>query len=145
MTTIYQLLERDHTKAKQVLREFVRGEGSPESLKKELTQLRLELELHMQYEEKEFYPVYLENIGDKDQVRDAQKEHAEARELMVKLAEGEIGSEAWRHTAEELLKALEHHIKDEEEKMFPKAREVFNSSEAQTMAEHYEQMKASVA
>lgn len=145
MTTIYQLLEEDHKKAKAVLRGFAQGEGSPATLKKELTQLRLELELHMQYEEKEFYPVYLDTIGDKAQVQDAQKEHAEARELMIKLAEGEIGSADWRHTAEKLLKALEHHIKDEEEEMFPKARETFKTSEAQTMAEHYEQMKESVA
>ena len=111
------LLDDDHNEA---IRLFERFKAAHQGNTQELitSQLRQALLVHMQIEEEIFYPAYQKATGDTESLEDARKEHAEARELLAKL-------DANRQDARlmlELEDAILHHVNDEREKMFPKAR-----------------------
>jgi iron-sulfur cluster repair protein YtfE (RIC family) len=111
------LLDEDHNEA---IRLFERFKSARQGNTQELitSQLRQALLVHMQIEEEIFYPAYQKATGDNESLEDARKEHSEARELLARL-------DANRQDARlmlELEDAILHHVSDEREKMFPKAR-----------------------
>ncbi|MBE7368709.1 hemerythrin domain-containing protein [Ramlibacter pallidus] len=86
------------------------------------SEIRQALLVHMQIEEEIFYPAFQRATGDQELLQDANKEHAEARELLAKIE----GDRQDARLMLELEDAILHHVNDEREKMFPKARATKN-------------------
>lgn len=76
------------------------------------------LTVHMQIEEEIFYPAFQRATGDEALLKDARREHQEARELLAKIE----GDRKNARLMLDLEDAVLHHVNDEREKMFPKAR-----------------------
>lgn len=111
------LLDEDHN---EVIRMFEQYKAAHDARRQQLlaSQIAQALVVHMQIEEEIFYPAFQRAAGDQELLKDAQKEHNEARELLSRI-------EADRQNAKlmlELEDAILHHVNDEREKMFPKAR-----------------------
>jgi hypothetical protein len=76
----------------------------------------------MSAEESELYPVLRQAIEDGlSLMRDAEKEHSEARGLLAELARLEEGTFEMDAKVATLRGAIAHHVKDEEDEIFPKA------------------------
>lgn len=86
------------------------------------SEIRQALLVHMQIEEEIFYPAFQRATGDQELLQDANKEHAEARELLAKIE----GDRQDARLMLELEDAILHHVNDEREKMFSKARATKN-------------------
>ena len=130
------LLDEDHNEAIRLFEQF---KAAHDANRQEMlsAQLRQELLVHMQVEEEIFYPAYQAATGDNEVLEDSRKEHKEARELIAKL-------ENARHDAKlmlELEDAILHHVNDEREKMFPKARKA-NGMDLDALGEQLEARKA---
>jgi Hemerythrin HHE cation binding domain len=111
------LLDDDHNQAMRLFEQHKAAHQPNEKLVL-ARQLCQELRVHMQIEEEIFYPAFQRATGDQELLKDANKEHQQARELLSKIA-------ADRQNAKlmlELEDAILHHVNDEREKMFPKAR-----------------------
>jgi hemerythrin-like domain-containing protein len=81
-----------------------------------------QLSAHMAAEERELYPVLRRAIDNGPALMsDAEKEHSEARGLLMELSSLEEGSFAMDAKVATLRGAIAHHVKDEEEEIFPKA------------------------
>lgn len=111
------LLDEDHN---EVIRMFEQYKAAHDARRQQLlaSQIAQALAVHMQIEEEIFYPAYQRATGDQEVLKDGLQEHKEARELLSKI-------EADRQNAKlmlELEDAILHHVNDEREKMFPKAR-----------------------
>ena len=111
------LLDEDHN---EVIRMFEQYKAAHDARRQQLlaSQIAQALVVHMQIEEEIFYPAYQRATGDQEVLKDGLQEHKEARELLSKI-------EADRQNAKlmlELEDAILHHVNDEREKMFPKAR-----------------------
>lgn len=72
----------------------------------------------MQIEEEIFYPAYSKATGDQENLKDGLEEHQEARELIAKLEQAPTDGKLMLELEDGIL----HHVNDEREKMFPKAR-----------------------
>lgn len=119
------LLTADHDKVKQLFREYERLQNIGDiSLKADLAQqICMELEIHTAIEEEIFYPAVRNDTGDEKMVREAIQEHAEAKELIAHL-HGMSGDDPdLDSTMAMLRKAIEHHVQEEEQAMFPQARQ----------------------
>ena len=81
-------------------------------------QISQELLVHMQIEEEIFYPAFQQATGDRELLKDGIEEHQEARELIAKIEDARTD----HRLVLELEDAILHHVNDEREKMFPKAR-----------------------
>lgn len=111
------LLDEDHN---QAMRLFEQYKAAHDSARQKLLarQVCQELLVHMQIEDEIFYPAFLKATGDASLLQEAGREHREAREIIAELdanpADGKLMLE--------LEDAILHHVNDEREKMFPKAR-----------------------
>ncbi|HEY0826233.1 MAG TPA: hemerythrin domain-containing protein [Ramlibacter sp.] len=111
------LLDEDHN---EVIRMFEQYKAAHDARRQQLlaAQISQALVVHMQIEEEIFYPAFQRASGDGELLEDSLREHREARELLSRI-------EADRQNAKlmlELEDAILHHVNDEREKMFPKAR-----------------------
>jgi hypothetical protein len=111
------LLDDDHN---EVFRMFEQHKAAHDGRRQQLlaSQISQALLVHMQIEEEIFYPAFQQATGDQELLKDARKEHQEARELLAKID----GDRQNARLMLELEDAILHHVNDEREKMFPKAR-----------------------
>jgi len=122
---LFELLKRDHRQVEQFMDQLVEGD---EDQRKELfDQLNESLSLHMQLEEKFFYPRIKNAPQLKEQVQDALEEHRETKEFLQKLSKMKFDSEQWLDTLEEMQEGVLHHVEDEEDQIFPQCRDVLNT------------------
>ena len=62
------------------------------------------------------------------------------------MSDGRTGENHWLETAEELIETVEHHLKEEEDKIFADAREVLDKAQIDRLGPlyqtEYEEFKA---
>jgi hypothetical protein len=81
------------------------------------------LTLHSMVEEEIFYPAVREAVKDADDMMDeAVVEHASAKDLIAQLQEMDPEDELYDAKVKVLGEQIEHHVKEEEKEMFPKAK-----------------------
>lgn len=97
----------------------------------------------MMGEERIFYPV-LEKVEElRELISQAHKEHNEAKTLIFKIEGMEERDEEWTPKLRELKQSVDHHIEEEESKVFEKARNILSQKEAEDMAQQYIEFKRS--
>jgi iron-sulfur cluster repair protein YtfE (RIC family) len=111
------LLDDEHN---EVARLFEQYKAAHDASRQKLLarQICQELLVHMQIEEEIFYPAFGKATGDAALLQDSRREHQEARDLIAKLEQKPADAKLML----ELEDAILHHVNDEREKMFPKAR-----------------------
>jgi hemerythrin superfamily protein len=135
-----EVLKEDHQKVKGLFQEV--RQATDQSKRKELfNKIDTELEIHAHIEETVFYPAIEEHEEFKDMVAEALKEHQEAKTLLDELEGFETESPDFGSKLEELIEAVEHHVKEEEGEMFPKIREVFDEDELEQVGQDLESAK----
>ena len=111
------LLDDDHN---ATIRLFEQYKAAHDARRRQLlaSEIRQALLVHMQIEEEIFYPAFGRATGDQALLQDAKREHQEARELLARIDQDRQDARLML----ELEDAILHHVNDEREKMFPKAR-----------------------
>jgi hemerythrin superfamily protein len=118
-----ELLTADHEAVKQLFTQFEElTEDEDEQKAALVARICGELTVHAQVEEELFYPAMREAIDDDDMMDEADIEHASARELIAQLGDLEPGDDHYDARVTVLREYVEHHVKEEEGEMFPRAR-----------------------
>ncbi|GGO92034.1 hypothetical protein GCM10011584_27520 [Nocardioides phosphati] len=112
MNDVVELIMKDH---REVERLFEQLRTDPASRPGALPVLTTLLFAHSRAEESEVYPVVADEVGASDHVEHSQEEHVEADELLAKLADTDPESPEFLTALEEVVKAVSHHIEEEEE------------------------------
>src|SRR4051794_41011601 len=121
------LLDADHREVKKLFKQF---EELSSSRSKRAVQQRREiaeeicqqLTVHAQIEEEIFYPALRNAIKDTDVLAEAEVEHASAKELIAQIQGGALEDEAFDARVTVLGEYIDHHVKEERNEIFPKAR-----------------------
>ena len=119
------LLTSDHQKVKKLFKEFekLKGDDSQDDRKFDIVEeICLELKMHAQVEEEIFYPAMRAAIDDKMLMDEADVEHAAAKNLISQLEAMEPGDDHYDAIVTVLHEEIDHHVKEEEKKMVPKAK-----------------------
>lgn len=115
------LLKKDHDTVKELFGEFMNAEDL--STRKRICEQTLkELRIHAIIEEEIFYPAFRGKL-EKDIMNEADEEHHVAKLLVAELAQMKGTEDHFKSKYHVLSENIRHHIKEEEEKMFPKARD----------------------
>lgn len=142
---IYEALIEDHNKVKDLLARLVAlNEGDEEERKSLIEQIRDELVPHARAEEAVFYNSIRAINTAQDLVWHGYEEHMEAEALLRTLQAADKIDADSKKIAKKLKDAVEHHIKEEEERIIPVAQQLFTDQEAEVMAEAFEEMKPDV-
>jgi hemerythrin-like domain-containing protein len=85
-------------------------------------QICMELTVHAQIEEEIFYPAVREAIKETDLLDEAEVEHQSAKELMAQIEAGTEADDMFDAKVKVLGEYVDHHIKEEKNELFAKAR-----------------------
>jgi hemerythrin superfamily protein len=115
------LLRADH---KLVAGLFADYEKTRSSAKKKqlVAKICTELSVHAQVEEEIFYPAVKLALKDKELVPEATVEHATVKDLIAQIEGVEPDGEMFDAKVKVLAEYVKHHVKEEHDEMFPKAR-----------------------
>jgi hemerythrin-like domain-containing protein len=143
---IYETLKKDHDEVREMLTQLIGlGAEAPAEVRNGLiAEIRDALVPHSRAEEAVFYNSLRAVEKAAGLVMHGYQEHLEAEGLLRALqVTGKIDA-GWLATAEKLKAALEHHIAEEEGKIFTAARQVFTTEEAEMMGEAFEKLKPEI-
>jgi hemerythrin superfamily protein len=134
------LLLEDHKLLRKLSKEFSETtEEDIETRKKMLKRLEAELKAHTTIEEELFYPAFLdasEDIEDARMVAEGIEEHRAAdAKVIPDLHKSNPSMIAYSGQAKVLKDYLFHHLKEEEEEMFPKVRKLIDAKELSVLGE----------
>lgn len=133
-----ELLDADHIATKHLFVEYARlafaGAGtearaggraasrSPDGRAALARKICSELTVHAQIEEEIFYPALRDVIDVPELIDEAQAEHQQAKELIARIEALPDGDGAMDDLVSSLARAVENHVKEERDLLFPKAR-----------------------
>jgi hemerythrin-like domain-containing protein len=114
------LLMEDHEYVKKAFRAFEKmdEEDQPALVK----QVCAALKVHTKIEEEIFYPAVRRAIKDEDLMNEAEVEHDSAKSLIKQLERMKPSDPKFAATFTVLGEYVNHHVKEEEEEMFPTVR-----------------------
>lgn len=117
------LLKQDHRTVSALFEEFEKADEEEQStIAQRVCQL---LTVHATIEEELLYPAAKEAFEDEendDLVKEAEVEHGSAKELIAKIEGMTSDDEHFKATVKVLGEYLKHHVKEEENELFPELR-----------------------
>ncbi len=121
------LLDADHKEVKAMFKEYDSlSESKARSAmarKQELSQKICEaLKVHATIEEEIFYPAVRAAIKDQDIMDEADVEHAGAKDLIAQIEGHQCTEDKFDAKVKVLGEYIDHHVKEERNEIFPKAR-----------------------
>src|SRR3569623_1956438 len=118
------LLTEDHKKVFLLFKDFekLKEEEDEERRQQRVTMICAELTIHAQIEEEIFYPAARDAVDDEDLLDEAEVEHASAKSLIAQLSSMEPGDELYAAKETVLGEYVNHHVKEEQDELFPKVR-----------------------
>ncbi len=122
-----ELLKADHDVVRKLFQDVKESDDAkhPALFKK----IKAELDVHAHIEETIFYPK-LRQDGDKelvDIVLEGIEEHRQMKMFLRQIADLTDGSEQFEPKLKVLMEDTDHHVKEEEDEMFPMVKEQFES------------------
>jgi hemerythrin superfamily protein len=126
------MLTADHKKVKRLFADFdkLKDAGSDEDKASIVDQICNELKIHTELEEEIFYPAVRKAIDDGDLMDEALVEHAGAKDLIAQLEDASPEDDLYDAKVTVLGEQIDHHVKEEEGNMFPKAKKAKVDTEA---------------
>ena len=139
------LLKKDHEKVRGLLSQLERAaERNTAKAEQLLAQIDREVKIHSQIEEEIFYPAFRDAAqarDDRELYFEAKEEHHVVDMVMPEVRQTDSEAEEFAAKAKVLKELMEHHAKEEEKSMFPKARKLFDRAELRDLGERLKERK----
>jgi hemerythrin-like domain-containing protein len=121
------LLDADHKAVKKLFKEYEELTGSKSkkaaTRKEEIaTEICQQLTVHAQIEEEIFYPALRAALPDGDLIDEAEVEHQTAKDLIAQIESRSDSDEKIDAKVKVLGEYIDHHVKEERNEIFVKAR-----------------------
>jgi hemerythrin superfamily protein len=114
-----ELLKQDHREVEEWFDEYNELKEDDNRKGALAEKICLALKVHAQIEEDIFYPQAREATKDNDLIDEAAVEHATVKHLIGEIEGMEVGEELYDAKIRVLGEMVKHHIKEEEEELFP--------------------------
>lgn len=135
---IFEIIREDHDIHRKLLDKLVETSGATATRNRIYAQIKHELKIHADAEERYFYVPLFEADLTQDQARHGVAEHHEIDEIIEMLDKTEMDSPAWLVHAKQLREKVYHHLKDEEQQFFQTAGKVLNENQKINLAKEYQ-------
>ena len=140
--TIIDLIKQDHEKTRSQFEKIMSsGKKEVSGRQKLFTQLEEELQVHMEGEERFFYPALEQHEEARDKTLEAYEEHQVAKTMLGTFKSLAVDDERWRAKLNVLHEVVEHHLQEEEKEIFKLARKALDKNQMQEMAVQFQRHK----
>ena len=119
------LLTRDHTEVHKLFKQYEKladAEADASDRQALAEEICMKLTIHATSEEEIFYPAAREAGVESDLLDEAEVEHASAKDLIAQIRAMTPDQDLYDAKVKVLGEYIDHHVKEEEEEMFPKCR-----------------------
>jgi uncharacterized membrane protein len=125
MANASELIKAEHRKVAQLYQRYQSANGQTQQKKSMVQEICHELELHAKLEEELFYPAVKRTLvaDETDLVKEAIKEHHEMKRALSQLQMSQFAGPDCDRLFREMMSGVQHHVKEEETKMLPKAQQ----------------------
>lgn len=127
---IFERLIQDHDKHRELIAQICETTGDSDDRRSLFEQYRVDANAHAAAEEETLYATIMTMTDTRQDAQHSVKEHADLGMLFVELDEMDMSSSAWLTKFKTLAHDYIHHIDEEEEEKFPKAREAIDVAKA---------------
>ncbi|TDN83034.1 hemerythrin HHE cation binding domain-containing protein [Salegentibacter sp. 24] len=134
---IFEALRQEHEIQRHLVAKLVETHGDTQERKKIFEQLKHELKIHADAEERHFYIPIMKKDLTQEKARHSVAEHHEMDELIEELEDTEMDASNWLKIAKELEHKVIHHLDEEEQEVFQMAGKVLTDKQKTSLAEDY--------
>lgn len=139
--SIYDVIKDDHRKVDELF-EDIRECKDPDDRFALFESLREELLVHTKAEEKVFYSRLKKQLDER--IDDAVEEHNDIEAMLARLQDLEPDSKSFLNGLADLEALFKHHIREEENAIFPRARQVLGEDADNSLARQFQTEKGKV-
>ena len=134
---IFEAIRKDHNVQRDLLDKLVDTSGDTAKRTNLFKELKKELTIHANAEERHFYKPLIPTDMMQEHARHGIAEHHEIDELIAQLEDTEMDSSAWLKIAKNLKEKVEHHLEDEEHTFFQLSGKVLTDKQKIELADKY--------
>ncbi len=124
MTSIYDAITADHDTHRKLLDTIAGTSGDTSERREAWAAFYRDIKSHSAAEEETFYSRLMSKTWGQDAARHSVQEHAEMDEILEELNGMDMSSPGWLARFKTLKHDYEHHMDEEEDEVFARAREV---------------------
>ncbi len=124
MTSIYDAIKADHNEHRKLLDTIAETTGDSKERKDAWQAFFNDVKSHAAAEEETFYSKLMHETWGQDAARHSVSEHKELDDLMEELHSTDMSSPGWLAKFKTLKHDYEHHMEEEEQDVFKRAKEV---------------------
>jgi hemerythrin superfamily protein len=133
-----QLLKTDHKKVEKI---FTDLENKTDDRRALFPELDRELTVHAEIEEKIFYPAAKQAEPTRDLVLESIEEHKQIKMVLADLEQTDMRTAEWGADLKVLKEDVMHHVKEEEDELFPKIQKILSEDQLADLGSRMEEMK----
>ena len=133
-----QLLKTDHKKVEKI---FTDLENKTDDRRALFPELDRELTVHAEIEEKIFYPSARQAEPTRDLVLESIEEHKQIKMVLADLEQTDMRTAEWGADLKVLREDVMHHVKEEEDELFPKIQQILSEDQLADLGSRMEEMK----
>ena len=140
-TDIFERLIEDHDRHRALIDQIKETSGDSEDRRNLFEKFKVDASAHANTEEETLYVTLMANSDTRVDAQHSVKEHADLGMLFVELDDIDMSSPAWLTKFKTLAEDYVHHIDEEEEEKFPKAKEVIGKATAVDLRDEFNARK----
>ncbi|PVA06727.1 hemerythrin domain-containing protein [Thalassorhabdomicrobium marinisediminis] len=141
MPNIYDAIKADHDDHRELLKTLEDTSGDSDERRKAWDRFYHDVKSHAAAEEETFYSKLISKTWGQDSARHSVHEHQQLDDLMEELNEMDMASSGWLTKFKTLKHDYEHHIDEEEDEVFTRAKEVIPEEEIEGYGKRFEERK----
>ncbi|MFB2977562.1 hemerythrin domain-containing protein [Microseira sp. BLCC-F43] len=136
--SIRDLIRMDHTKVNTLFGE-IQSTDDPQKIQEFFGQIYKDLSAHSEAEEQIVYPAVRPYYED---TQELYQEQAEMKQMLEQIKTLSPSSSNFKDQVKQLMDAVMHHVRQEENEMFPKIRDNFSDEQQKQMATEFKTVKS---
>lgn len=139
---VLDVLHDDHAVAERLFSDILRTSSGDKKRREELFDtLKEALIKHSHAEEKVFYPKLRDKKPAHDLIEHGTDEHHQVEALLSKMSNIPADSDDWIDTLEAIHAKVKDHVQEEENDIFPKARQLLGEGELNQLTDRFMRTK----
>ncbi|MDI9638732.1 hemerythrin domain-containing protein [Geitlerinema splendidum] len=137
---ITEIITMDHRKTDTLFMEIANS-NDPQKLQEYFGQLFKDLTAHAEAEEEIVYPAVRSYYPDTQELYD---EQSEMKRMLAEIKALSPSAPEFKQKIDQLKNMVQHHVREEENDMFPKLRQNFSEQQMQELSDQFKKAKARI-